>query len=73
MIIRSQNGLVIEEFNTVYYSEWGVGLPTLQTPTRIMGEYSTKEKARKVLDDLHNDLIHGSKNFQFPKDEDVKV
>lgn len=72
MIIRSQNGLAIEEFDTVYYSEWG-GVQSLQTRTRIMGEYTSKAKALKVLDSLHNDLIHGSKDFQFPKDEDVKV
>lgn len=74
MIIRSQNKKIIEQFDAIHYVKYGSGPLYLQTRRSVsMAEYSSEEKAMKVLEDLHSELIHGSKYFDFPTDEDVKV
>lgn len=75
MIIRSQNGEIVEEFTLVQYvGNYYESKPHHALRSKFyMAEYSSKEKAMKVLEDLHAELIHGSKYFDFPKDEDVKV
>lgn len=39
-----------------------------------LGTYSTKEKALKVLDEIHCSLNNGATNvYQMPQDEEVEV
>ena len=70
MWIRSQDKKILTEIHDVEIDSanqiWGSG--------SLIGEYSTKEKALKVLDEIQNItgyLCH--KAFQMPQDDEVKV
>lgn len=68
MWIRSQDKTVLVEAKGIYidsrFSIWSDGL--------LLGEYSTKSKALKVLNDIQEwyECSYGE-TFQMPQDEDV--
>lgn len=70
MWIRSQDKKILTEIHDVEidsgFKVWGSGL--------LIGEYSTEEKALKVLDEIQKrtEYIY-PKAFQMPADEDVEV
>lgn len=78
MWVRSQNKRIlsnVDEVLVTFVDEnkcfisgfWGTGSDTL-------GVYSTKEKALKVLDEIHCSLNNGATNvYQMPQDEDVEA
>lgn len=70
MFIRSQDRKILTEIHDVEIDSanqiWGSG--------SLIGEYSTQDKALKVLDEIQKIteyLCH--KAFQMPQDEDVEV
>jgi hypothetical protein len=96
MIIRSQDKKRIVNFNNVekigVYGRFENALDkepniwTVETPTAQLGQYSSPEKAIKVLDMIqdnyakldcvhHGVYIHGDcvSVFQMPQDEEVEV
>jgi hypothetical protein len=77
MLIRSQNKRMIVNFDNIctvsafpekdsedIYVEDGTG-------SLMVGRYSTKEKAIKVLDMLQEAYINGHSNYQMPEDSEV--
>ena len=77
MLIRSQNKRMIVNFDNIctvsafpekdsedIYVEDGTG-------SLMVGRYSTKEKAIKVLDILQEAYINGHSNYQMPEDSEV--
>ena len=87
MIIRSQDKTVIVNFNMqseIYVSE-GIGGFGIETNEFILGDYSTEEKAIKVLDMIQKayNTIENMKidkqawrdnhYFEMPLDADVEV
>lgn len=70
MWIRSQDKKILTEIHDVEIDSanqiWGSG--------SLIGEYSTQDKALKVLDEIQNrtEYIY-PKVFQMPADEDVEV
>ena len=77
MLIRSQNKRMIVNFDNIctvsafpekdsedIYVEDGTG-------SLMVGRYSTKEKAIKVLDMLQEGYINGHSNCQMPEDSEV--
>jgi hypothetical protein len=70
MWIRSQDLRILTETHDLEVDSanqiWGSG--------SLLGEYSSKEKALKVLDDIQefNECTY-SEMFQMPQDEDVEV
>lgn len=90
MRIRSQNKelMILEPFGTIYIDQddtmtaYGVYVHVPQGKL-LVGEYSTKEKAEKVLDRITANLnlrekIGGAWNmpggvFQMPRDEEVEI
>lgn len=70
MWIRSQDRKILTEIHDVEidsgFKVWGSGM--------LIGEYSTEEKALKVLDKIVYFLEFSDIDvFQMPADEDVKV
>lgn len=90
MWIRSQNKETLINCNVIEYNDFYVEnaiVATSETISRtIVGKYSTKEKALKVLDMIHNKIIELDKNkflgmteqiyircvFQMPQDNEVE-
>ena len=90
MWIRSQNKETLINCNVIEYNDFYVEnaiVATSETISRtIVGKYSTKEKALKVLDMIHNKIIELDKNkflgmteeiykrcvFQMPQDDEVE-
>lgn len=79
MLIRSQDKTIIVNFNNIctvsafpekdsedIYVEDGTG-------SLMVGRYSAKEKAMKVLDMIQEACINGHIDFQMPEDSDVEV
>ena len=77
MLIRSQDKRMIVNFENIctvsafpekdsedIYVEDGTG-------SLMVGRYSTKEKAIKVLDMLQEAYINGHSNYQMPEDSEV--
>lgn len=70
MWIRSQDKKILTEIHDVEidsgFKVWGSG--------SLIGEYSTQEKALKVLDDIQefNECTY-SEMFQMPQDDEVEV
>lgn len=90
MWIRSQDKETLINCNVIEYNDFYVKnaiVATSETISRtIVGKYSTKEKALKVLDMIHNKIIELDKNkflgmteqiyircvFQMPQDNEVE-
>ena len=89
MWIRSKDKETLINCNVIEYNDFYVKnaiVATSETISRtIIGKYSTKEKALKVLDMIHNKIIELDKNkflgmteqiyircvFQMPQDNEV--
>lgn len=76
MWVRSQDRKILTEIHDVEidsgFKVWGSG--------SLIGEYSTEEKALKVLDEIHSildankwDISDLRVVFEMPADEDVEV
>ncbi len=70
MLVRSQDRKILTEIHDVEidsgFKVWGSG--------SLIGEYSTEEKALKVLDDIEGCFEYQYKSiFQMPQDEEVEV
>lgn len=90
MWIRSQDKETLINCNVIEYNDFYVEnaiVATSETISRtIIGKYSTKEKALKVLDMIHNKIIELDRNkflgmteqiyircvFQMPQDDEVE-
>nr|UVY09577.1 MAG: hypothetical protein [Bacteriophage sp.] len=76
MLIRSQNKEVLVAFES---------LPDIEVSGRVisarrdmgwcclLGEYSTKAKAMKVLDMIQEAYVNGHIDYQMPADSEVEV
>ena len=82
MLIRSQNKTALVKFENIVVS---LKLPdsltvicwSLQNAQRsggyfILGKYSTKEKAMKVLDMIQEAYVNGHVDYQMPEDSEVE-
>ena len=70
MLIRSQDKTALVKFENICWS--------LQDAQRsggyfILGKYSTKEKAMKVLDMIQEAYVNGHIDYQMPEDSEVVV
>lgn len=81
--IRSQNKEILINVNChlcVDYAEYDIDDETKLKSAKygiwgdnaILGIYSTKEKALKVLDDIENYVARGYDFYRMPDDEDVE-
>nr|DAZ47318.1 MAG TPA: hypothetical protein [Caudoviricetes sp.] len=79
MLIRSQNREVLINFNSVAGIEIAEGpIKTIITScitgcSYLLGEYSDKEKAFKVLDMIQKAYLNGRIVYQIPEDSEVEV
>ena len=79
MLIRSQNKELLVNFNV----SAGIEIEERNTKTVVtsyitgcsylLGEYSTKEKALKVLDMIQEAYVNGHIDYQMPEDEGVEA
>lgn len=79
MLIRSQDKEILVNFNV------SAGIEIEEGPVRtvitsyitgcsyLLGEYSTKEKAMKVLDMIQEAYVNGHIDYQMPADSEVEV
>ena len=76
MWIRSQNKYTLVKCNNVYaYYDGKIGKNIIATndySNVVIGFYSTKEKALKVIDMIERHIIYLSGVFQMPQDDEVK-
>lgn len=79
MWIRSQNESVLVNVNDICFYKMNKNIYQIRCYEYgnyyILGEYSTEEKALKVMDMIHNQIIQWLKSefvFQMPKDEEVE-
>lgn len=83
MLIRSQDKTALVKFENIVIN---LKLPdslnvicwSLQDAQRnggylILGKYSTKEKAMKVLDMIQEAYVNGHIDYQIPEDSEVEV
>lgn len=71
MWIRTDDREELINTNRIYYSDVD---KSLNSDCSVLGMYSSKEKALKVLDMIQNEIIRDdSIPFVMPADEDVKV
>lgn len=79
MLIRSQNKEVLVNFNVSAGIEIAEGATKTVVTSYItgcsylLGEYSTKEKAMKVLDMIQEAYVNGHIDYQMPADSEVVV
>lgn len=79
MLIRSQNKEILVNFNVSAGIEIAEGTTkTVVTSyttgcSYLLGEYSTKKKAIKVLDMLQEAYVNGHIDYQMPADSEVVV
>ena len=79
MLIRSQNKELLVNFNV----SAGIEIEERNTKTVVtsyitgcsylLGEYSTKAKAMKVLDMIQEAYLNGHIDYQMPEDSEVEV
>lgn len=79
MLIRSQNKELLVNFNV----SAGIEIEERNTKTVVtsyitgcsylLGEYSTKAKAMKVLDMIQEAYVNGHIDYQMPEDNEVVV
>ena len=76
MLIRSQNKEVLVAFEFLLDIEVSGGVISIRRDMGwrcLLGEYSTKEKAMKVLDMIQEAYINGHIDYQMPADSEVVV
>lgn len=79
MLIRSQDKEKIINMtatNRIYVEEVyraNGNLFDISTDETILGHYSTKEKAMKVLDMIQEAYVNGHIDYQMPEDSEVVV
>ena len=76
MLIRSQDSEILINLNTLAGIEITKGSvkTTITTGcTYLLGEYSTKAKAMKVLDMIQEAYVNGHIDYQMPADSEVVV
>ena len=76
MLIRSQNKEVLVAFEFLPDIEVSGGVISVRRDIGwccLLGEYSTKEKAMKVLDMIQEAYVNGHIDYQMPADSEVEV
>ena len=79
MLIRSQNKEVLVNFDVSAGIEIAEGTTKTVITSYItgcsylLGEYSNKEKAMKVLDMILEAYVNGHSDYQMPEDSEVEV
>lgn len=79
MLIRSQNKEVLTNLNALAGIEIAEGpVKTVITSyitgcSYLLGEYSNKEKAVKVLDMIQEAYVNGHIDYQMPEDSEVEI
>lgn len=76
MLIRSQNKEVLIVFESLLDVEVSGGVISTRIEHGwccLLGEYSTKEKAMKVLDMIQEAYVNGHVDYQMPEDSEVEV
>jgi hypothetical protein len=76
MLIRSQNKEVLVAFEFLPDIEVSGGVISARRDMGwccLLGEYSTKAKAMKVLDMIQEAYINGHVDYQMPEDSEVVV
>ena len=79
MLIRSQNKEILVNFNVSAGIEIAEGpIKTIITSyitgcSYLLGEYSAKAKAMKVLDMVQEAYVNGHIDYQIPEDSEVVV
>lgn len=76
MLIRSQNKEVLIAFESLLDIEVSGGVISARRDMRwcfLLGEYSTKAKAMKVLDMIQEAYVNGHIDYQMPADSEVVV
>ena len=76
MLIRSQNKEVLVAFESLLNVEVSGGVISARRDMRwccLLGEYSIKEKAMKVLDMIQEAYVNGHIDYQMPADSEVEV
>lgn len=76
MLIRSQNKEVLAVFENLLDIEVSGGVISERKDMGwccLLGEYSTKEKAMKVLDMIQEAYVNGHIDYQMPADSEVVV
>lgn len=79
MLIRSQNKEVLVNFDVSAGIEIAEGTTKTVITSYItgcsylLGEYSTKEKALKILDMIQEAYVNGHIDYQMPEDGSVEV
>lgn len=79
MLIRSQNKAVLLNFSnfdaicTVKYGDDFIILSLEDENKCTLGKYSTRAKAIKVLDIIHEAYVNGHIDYQMPEDNEVVV
>lgn len=76
MLIRSQNKEVLAVFENLLDIEVSGGVISVRRDIGLcclLGEYSTKAKAIKVLDMIQEAYVNGHIDYQMPADSEVVV
>lgn len=79
MLIRSQNKEILVNFNVSAGIEIAEGTTKTVVTSYItgcsylLGKYSTKKKAIKVLDMIQEAYVNGHIDYQIPEDSEVVV
>lgn len=79
MLIRSQNKEILVNFNVSAGIEIAEGTTKTVVTSYItgcsylLGEYSAKKKAIKVLDMIQEAYVNGHIDYQIPEDSEVEV
>lgn len=76
MLIRSQNKEVLVAFEFLLDIEVSGGVISTRRDMGwrcLLGEYSTKEKAMKVLDMIQEAYVNGHIDYQMPEDSEVEM
>lgn len=75
MLIRSQNKEVLVAFESLPDIEVSGGVISARRDMGwccLLGEYSTKAKAMKVLDMIQEAYVNGHIDYQIPEDSEVE-
>ncbi len=76
MLIRSQNKEVLVAFESFPDIEVSGGVISARRDIGwccLLGEYSTKAKAMKVLDMIQEAYVNGHIDYQIPEDSEVEA
>ena len=75
MWIRSQNEEILMQVDVLEISEYGISKPkayNIESHCYVLGTYSTKEKALKVLDEIEETMCCGNEFYQMPENDEVE-